>query len=235
MTNEGMSPADYAAINGCNNGGMWGDGAWWIIILFLFAFNGNGWGNNNGGVNPYVASAVTQSDLQRGFDQNATMSKLDAISSGICNGFSTAELSRVNGNNNIMTQLNAMQMQAQECCCDNKAAIADLKYTIATENCADRAAISAGVRDIIDAQTASTRAILDKMCQNEIDNLKQRNADQLAEINALRFAQSQTAQNAFIGQALNAQTAVLNPTPIPAYIVQNPNCCSSNTGCGSCA
>lgn len=235
MTNEGMSPADYAAINGCNNGGMWGVGAWWIIILFLFAFNGNGWGNNNGGINPYVASAVTQSDLQRGFDQNATMSKLDAISSGICNGFSTAELSRVNGNNNIMTQLNAMQMQAQECCCDNKAAIADLKYTIATENCADRAAISAGVRDIIDAQTASTRAILDKMCQNEIDNLKQRNADQLAEINALRFAQSQTAQNAFIGQALNAQTAVLNPTPIPAYVVQNPNCCSSNTGCGSCA
>lgn len=234
MTNEGMSPADYAAINGCNNGGMWGDGAWWIIILFLFAFNGNGWGNNNGGVNPYVASAVTQSDLQRGFDQNATMSKLDAISSGICNGFSTAELSRVNGNNNIMTQLNAMQMQAQECCCDNKAAIADLKYTMAAENCADRAAISAGVRDIIDAQTASTRAILDKMCQNEIDNLKQRNADQLAEINALRFAQSQTAQNAFIGQALNAQTAVLNPTPIPAYVVQNPNCCSSNTGCGSC-
>lgn len=225
MTSEGYSPADYAAMSG-NNGFGGGNEWFWIVILFLFR---GGWGNGsgNGGGN-----CVTQGDLQRGFDQSATISKLDTIGTTINNGFANAELSRVNGTMSLSQQLNNMSMANMECCCENKAQIADLKYTIATEACADRAAVEKGVRDIIDNNNSGIRAILDKMCQAEIDGLKQRNADQLAEINALKFAQSQTQQNAYIASALNAQTSILSPTPIPAYIVQNPNCCGQVSTCG---
>lgn len=86
------SLADIAAAtgNGRNNDGMFGgDGSWWIIVLFIFAFFGwgnNGWGNNgNGG--GYAATAATQADIQRGFDNSAVISKLDGINSGLCDGF----------------------------------------------------------------------------------------------------------------------------------------------------
>ena len=237
MTNE-MTPADIAAVTGGNrsNGMFGGDGAWWIIVLFLFAmfgWGGNGYGNNNGGASPYLTSAATQADIQRGFDQSSLTCKLDALTSTVSNGFASAEVARCNAQANLMSQLNSIAMAQQNCCCENRAAIADVKYSLATEACDNRATVTNGVRDIIDSQTAGFRAILDKMCQQEIDTLKSRNADLLADVNALRFAQSQTAQNAFISNALNAQTAILNPTPIPAYVVQNPNCCNTS-GCGTC-
>ena len=104
---------------------------------------------------------------------------------------------------------------------------------MATESCANRTAIGEGVRDIIDSQRAGVQTILDKMCQSEIDALKQRNTDLLAANGVLQNQISQNAQNAFITQALANQTAALSPTPVPAYVVQNPNCCGSYAGCGS--
>lgn len=234
MTGTDMSPADFAAVNGNNNNGLFG-GDWsaWIILFLIFGMFGGGWGGGFGGS---MNAAVTNADLQRGFDQNATIGHLDALGTAVNNGFANAEISRCNGTQNLMQELNGIAMAQQNCCCENRAAVADLKYTVATENCADRAALSTGVRDIIDSQNAGFRSILDKLCQNEIDALKQRNADQLAEINALRFAQSQTAQNGYIASLINGQTQILNPAPIPAYVVQSPYCCNSggNTGCGTC-
>ena len=84
---ESMSPADIAAVTGNNNFGFGGDGAWWLLILFLFAFNGGGWGNNAG------TTYNVDSSVQRGFDQSAIMSSLNGITSSICNGFSNAEIS----------------------------------------------------------------------------------------------------------------------------------------------
>ena len=243
LTNEnGLSAADIAAVmgsNGYNNGFGWGDGSFWIIILFLFAFMGNGWGGFGGGYGqmPYLMNN-TANDVQRGFDQASIMSSLGDITGAISNGFANAEISRCNANTNLLQSLNSISMAQQQCCCDNRASIADLKYTVATENCADRTALSEGVSRIITNQTANNQAILDKLCQLELDSFKQRNADLLAENNALKFAQSQTAQTAQILANNEAQTAALErylaPNPVPAYVVQNPNCCGTNfyNGCG---
>lgn len=242
LTNEnGLSAADIAAVmgsNGYNNGFGWGDGSFWIIILFLFAFMGNGWGGFGGnGQIPYMMTN-TNNDVQKGFDQAAIMSSLGDITGAISNGFANAEISRCNANTNLLQSLNSISMAQQQCCCDNRASIADLKYTVATENCADRNALSEGVSRIISNQTANNQAILDKLCQLELDSFKQRNADLLAENNALKFAQSQTAQTAQILANNEAQTAALErylaPNPVPAYVVQNPNCCGTNfyNGCG---
>ena len=205
---------------------------------------GNGWGNGFNG------SGGASNGIQRGFDQQAVMGGINGLTSAVSNGFANAEVSRCNAQTNILQALNANQaaMTAgmntlasglQNCCCENRAGIADLKYTVATENCADRAAVSDGIRDVIAANAANTQAIMDKLCALELDSVKQKNADLLAEVNALKFAQSQTAQTAQILRDNAHQTQALeqylNPAPIPAYMVQNPNCCNSfyhNCGCG---
>ena len=254
---SGLTAADVAAVVGNGGGfGGWGsDGAWWLIILFLFFMNG-GWGNYGyggmGGMMPWAMTGqgqATQTDIQRGFDQSALMGGINGLTAAINTGFGNAEVSRCNQQANILQTLNTNQaatlssmntlaMGLQNCCCENRAGLADLKYTVATENCADRAAVGEGIRDIITNATANTQAILDKLCALEIDGLKDRNAQLLADNNALRLAQSQTAQTAQILADNAAQTATLrqalNPTPIPAYVVQNPSCCASQPyyGCG---
>lgn len=220
--------------NGSTNGFGWGDGSFWIIILFLFAFMGNGWGNWGGG----SETTTINNDVQRGFDQQAVMSGLSGINSSVSNGFASAEISRCNMQANLLQSLNDMAMAFQNCCCENRAQAADLKYTIATEACADRQSVNDALRDVIASNTANTQAILDKMCQQEIDALKTQNANLQTQINLANLAQSQTDQTAKILADNAVQTATLeqrlNPTPVPAYVVQNPNCCGSNyyAGCG---
>lgn len=220
--------------NGSTNGFGWGDGSFWIIILFLFAFMGNGWGNWGGN------SGATQvnNDVQRGFDQQAVMSGLNGINAAVANGFAGAEISRCNAQANVLQTLNDIAMNMQSCCCENRAQAADLKYTIATEACADRQAVTDALRDVIASNTANTQAILDKMCQQEIDALKTQNANLQTQINLANLTASQTDQTAKILADNATQTATLkqslNPTPVPAYVVQNPNCCGTNIygGCG---
>ncbi len=250
-SNEGLSAADVAAVTNGNGGfgnGWGGDGAWWLLVLFLFAFNGN-WGNNGGfgGNNGYVVS-----DVQRGFDQNAIMSGLSGIQSSIsngfvdtatalCNGFAQAEISANARQMADMNQMFGLQSQLSQCCCENRLATADLKYTIAMENCADRQALSDGVRDIITNQNNGIQRILDTMCQDKIDAKNERIADLERQLTMANLAASQGAQTAAILANNDAQTAALEqylaPVPRPAYIVQNPNGCGCNTAatCGSCA
>ena len=227
LTTSEMTPADFAAING-NDNGWGGDNMWWLILLFL-VFGGNwGYGNNGG--------CGVGGEVQRGFDQSAIMGGINGLTTAVSNGFANAEISRCSSTTDLLQALNGMQMAQQQCCCDNRAGLADLKYTIATEACADRSAVSDGVRDIIASQTASTQAILDKLCQQEIDALKTQNANLQTQINMANLQASQTAQTARILADNSAQTTALeqylNPAPIPAYVVQNPNCCSQNVGCG---
>lgn len=258
---NGYSLADIAAATnggyGNGNGSFGGDGSWWIILLFLFFFGGWGnYGNSNGfgyggmgGFAPMfpVSAPATQNDIQRSFDQSAIINSLSNINNGITTGFSSAEISRGNSQANILSTLannqaattasmNALAAGLQQCCCDNRAGLADLKYTVATENCADRTALSDGIRDILTATQTQTQAILDKMCQQEIDALKTQNANLQTQINLANLQASQTAQTARILADNAAQTTALeqylNPAPIPAYVVQNPNCCTNMTGCG---
>jgi hypothetical protein len=262
--NAGFSPADLAAVMR-NNGDSFGNGnnIWWAILWIMMMMCG-GWNNggwNNGGNAPaqYVAA-----DVQRGFDQQATTSQISQLQTQVGQGFADAAVARCQGNANtvaaitngqfgitqaitgakdvIANGLNQLAMNQQNCCCENRAGLADLKYTVATENCADRQAISDGLRDLMAQNTANTNLIVqsqnqgfqgikDKLCQLELDGVKQENERLRTQLNMAALNASQTAQTADFSQMLQAQTQAITqtccPKAIPAYTVPNPNC-----GCG---
>lgn len=227
--------------NGYGNGfGYGGDGLFWIIILFLFAGMNGGWGNgfgNNGTILPFMMNQSGQNEVQRVVDQQSVMTGISALSAAQANGFANAEISRCNGLYNLTSQLNTIAMNQQNCCCENRAAVADLKYTMAQEAAATRANTDAKVQNV-----------MDKLCQLEMDGIKQNYENLIANmqntIDSLRTMNS----NARFDASQNAQTAAIQagqrtlaneieqyvlPTPRPAYVVQNPNCCAQQTfGCG---
>lgn len=237
---DSIGAADLAAIVGNNDGFGGNNGAWWLLILLIFA--NNGWGNSgfNGNSSGYAPYA-TVSDVQGGFDQAALIAGINGITTAVSNGFANAEISRTNALANLTNQMNTIAMNQQQCCCENRAAVADLKYTVATENCADRAAISEGIRDVIDNQTKGTQAIIDKLCALELDNYRRENDQLRTQLNMANLAASQNAQTAAILANNEAQTAALeaylSPVPRPSYLVQNPNCCgnyyTSSCGCNA--
>lgn len=256
---ENAQPNVNVYPNGGYNGGGYGDGfgnngAWWIIILFLFAMMG-GWGNNgnnNGGNVTYVpyGGGFGCNNVQQGFDQAAIMGGLNGIQSAVSNGFATAEVSRCNQQANTMQQLNSIGMSLQNCCCENRANIADLKYTIATENCADRQAITDALQAVSAQNAANTNALLttfnsgiqslkDQLCQDKIDQKNERIAELQNQLTLANLAASQNAQTAAIIANNEAQTTALEqylaPVPRPAYMVQNPNCCGNYYNACACA
>ena len=258
-----------------------GQGWWVLLLfLFAMnggwnngGFGGGRWNNNGDGALPYMMTESTQAAVQNGFNQQGIQSGINSLNQTVANGFADAAVARcnaqtttlqalsnnqmglyqtLNANQNANTAaMNQLAMNLQQCCCDNRQATSDLRFTIAQENCADRQAINTGVRDIIANQTANTQALInsqtqgfqaiqDKLCQLELDSYKQKVTDQAAEIVALKGAISQTAQTAQIIQDNNAQTAnlirAINPAPVPSYQVPNPytGCCGNQGfyGCG---
>lgn len=230
-----------------NSFGYGGDGLFWIIILFLFAAMSGGWGNgfgngNAGTILPFMMNQSGQSEVQRVVDQQSVMTGISALSAAQANGFANAEISRCNGLYNLTSQLSTIAMNQQNCCCENRAAVADLKYTMAQEAAATRANTDAKVQNV-----------MDKLCQLEMDGIKQNYENRIASmqntIDSLRTMNS----NARFDASQNAQTAAIQagqrtlaneveqyvlPTPRPAYVVQNPNCCAQQTfgcGCGAVA
>ena len=259
MFSNGVSLADIAAVTGNNrdNDGMGGNGAWWIVILLIFGWGGfgnNGWGNGNGMGS--TSAAYTDSAIQRGFDNQAVISKLDGITNGLCDGFYAVNNSMLTGFNGINTNImqtgygiqqainadtianmqntNALQAQLANCCCETREAIQGVNYNMATNTCALQNAMNNNTRDIIDSQQAGTRAILDYLCTKE-------NADLRDKVQKLELSASQDRQNALLTTAMTAQTSQIinsvNPTAIPAYVVPNPNTyvpygCGCNQSCG---
>lgn len=230
-----------------NSFGYGGDGLFWIIILFLFAAMSGGWGNgfgngNAGTILPFMMNQSGQSEVQRVVDQQSVMTGLSNISAAQANGFANAEISRCNGLYNLTSQLNNIAMNQQNCCCENRAAVADLKYTMAQE-----AALTRSNCD------ANNQKVLDKLCQLEMDGIKQNYENRIANMqntidtlrtmnSNARFDASQNAQTADIQAGQRALANEIEqyvvPTPRPAYVVQNPNCCPSQTfgcGCGAVA
>ena len=218
---NGLSAADVAAVvrnNGgaFGNGGFWGDGSFWIIILFLFAFMGNGWGGfggNAGGAMPYVVNNM-DSTVQRGFDQQAVIGGINGITASInslaqgqCNGFNGVTQAVNNGfygaeiaNNSrqmgLLQQLNAMQMAQQNCCCENRAAVADLKYTVATEACNDRAAVNDALNTLTNVVNAGFQGIHNELCQDRLEAKDLRIHELENQLNVAAFNTSQVAQTA---------------------------------------
>ncbi len=152
-------------------------------------------------------------------------SKFDTVQAITNDRFDTVQ-AITNAANNLNTTMMQNEANRQQCCCDNKAALADLRYTVATENCADRAALSDGIRDIITNQTANTQAILDKMCQQEIEAKNSEIANLRTQLNMQNLAASQSAQTAQLIADNTAQTQyIVNrvaPYPTPAYVVNPP-------------
>lgn len=220
---KGYNLSDIAAVTGNRGGdGMFGDNGWWIILLFLFAGWGRGFGGFGGG--GYEAAPATQADVRAAVDQQTLISKLDqqtygladstyALNNAITNGFHGVDTAICTLGYNMQGGFNALGHQISDCCCETGRAIergfAETNYNLATQACDTRRAIE-----------DSTRSILDFLTQDKIATLA-------AENQSLKFAASQAAQNAYL-------VGELRPCPVPAYTVPNPYCCNTYVGgCGA--
>ena len=244
-------------------GNCFGGDGWWIILLLL-AFNG-GWGNGMGNFGnqmgydfPWLLNGQqgVNANVNNGF-QNAMLNDsitsirdgVTGVSTQLCNGFSDIQMALANGFSGIEQGANARQManmqQAfgiqsalQNCCCENRAGIADLKYTVATENCADRTQSMQNTRDIMENCNRNNQAILDKLCQLELDGFKRENDNLRTQLNMAALRESQTAQNAFIQQGFSNEVDQLynrlNNCPVPCTPVYGRTpifTCNNNGGC----
>lgn len=222
---SGYNLSDIAAVtrntSGNNGEGMWGDGAWWIILLFLFAGgwgNGNGWGGGGGGGN-------TRDAVSYGFDMNGLENGIRGLEHGICDGFyeintglltgfGNTNMAAMQNTNAIMNRLCDMSADQAACCCETQRLIerglCEVNYNILTQSNATNTNIANAARDIIENNNNGVRSILDFLTQDKINTLQ-------AENQALRLTASQQAQNSYLIEQLGAKA------PIPAYVVANPN------------
>lgn len=249
--------------NGGFGNGFGGDWAWIILLLLLC---GNGWNNGGGfggdGIYPWMNQS---NQINGGFrDQmingsiNGIQNSLNGISTQLCNGFAgveqganarqMADMNQIFGLQTAMSQgFNGLGSQFADCCCENRLGLADLKYTVATENCADRTSAMQNTRDIIESQTRSTQAILDKLCALELDGVKNQLAQAQREnvglqnqLNMATLRESQTAQNALITQGFSNEVDALynrlNSCPVPTTPVYGRTpifTCNNGCGCGA--
>lgn len=284
------SLADIAAVtdnNRNNNNGFDGNNGWWILIILFALFGwgrggyGNGYGSGSeanvvyvpmGGMNGGVGAEV-----QRGFDNQSVINKLNGLENGICslgydqlaqmNGINTNimqtgysiqnglcslgydQLTQMNGINtnvtqsgnaiqNAITQMgitnmqnaNALSTQLSNCCCENRQGQADIKYAMATDTCAITTAINQAAQQIMQNDNANYRQLHDEQVAIQMQAKDTKIQEQASLINSLNLAQSQANQNQYL-------VAILRPSPVPAYTVQNPwattqyGCCGSNSSC----
>ena len=233
-------------------GGGFGD----LLVLFLFAamFGMGGFGGFGGGFGdgmfPWLIAgqAGINTNTNNGFDNAALSAQLSGIQSSLTTGFSNAEVANCNramdalnaSYTNQIASLNrsfdaqtavtagqtALASQFADCCCENRLASANLSALVQSENCADRAALSDGIRDVIASQTAGTQRILDKLCDQELAAERRENDQLRQQLNMANLAASQTAQTARLLADNAAQTQQIEnyvrPQINPAYIVPNP-------------
>lgn len=238
-------------------GGFGGLGGFGGAMMGADMFGLYPWLNNSQNINDGFRDQMMNTSING--IQNSITSGFGDVQTALCGGFAGVNASVNNAQNALAQQLytnqisdlersfaaqtantqaiNGVNMSLQNCCCENRSNIADLKYTVATENCADRQVISDGIRDILSATQAQTQAILDKMCQDKIDAKNDTISQLRSELLYARGQASQDVQTAVIqaGQRnlANEVEQYVAPRAIPAYPVQNPNCCYNNGfGCG---
>lgn len=241
MLGNGIGLADIAAVTKGNDDGGWGgDGGWWVLIILfaLFGWGGNGWGGQGGG--SATQGALTRGDLCMDMNFNDLQNAVRNVSDGVNLGFAnlnsticnqqydtarminasdTATAAGFNAMNvSNLQSFNALQAQLAQCCCENRAAIAETNYNMAQNTCAITNQIQNSTRDIVDATNAGTQAILSQMCADKISTLEN-------ELAQARLSASQSAQNQYL-------ISQLRPQPEPAFIVPNPFTGQSGYGYG---
>lgn len=218
---------------GNGGGGMFGgnNGDWgWIVLLLLLGWNNNGFGGNGGGNNLYPW--MNQLDATTAGFQNAQLASqlsgiqnsVNGISNQLCNSFAAVESGANARQMANMQQMFDLSTQFGNCCCENRLATANLNTAIAQ-----------AANSIIQNQNANTQAIKDQLCQDKIEEKN----DLIAQLRSeLMYARGQASQDVQTAAIQAGQRALANeveqyvlPTPRPAYIVQNPNCCQQYTGC----
>lgn len=216
-----------------NGGGMFGgnNGDWgWIVLLLLLGWNNNGFGGNGGGNNLYPW--MNQLDATTAGFQNAQLASqlsgiqnsVNGISNQLCNSFAAVESGANARQMANMQQMFDLSTQFGNCCCENRLATANLNTAIAQ-----------AANSIIQNQNANTQAIKDQLCQDKIEEKN----DLIAQLRSeLMYARGQASQDVQTAAIQAGQRALANeveqyvlPTPRPAYIVQNPNCCQQYGGC----
>ncbi len=245
-----VQPAGGFGNNG-GNGFMDGSG-WWILLLFILL---GGWGNNNGigggfgggmgGGNLYPW--MNQSNqINDGFQNQLMNDNITSIRDGVfgistqlCNSFAGVAQQLSTNQMADMERSFAVQSALQNCCCENQKGIESLRYTVATENCADRTQSLMNTRDIIDSQTRGTQAILDKLCALELDGVKgqlaaaqRENVGLQNQINMANLAASQAAQTAQVVDNIYNRLSTGPVGTVPVYGEQPIFTCNNNNGCG---
>ena len=235
-------------------GGGWGMGGYGMMGMDGFGLYP--WLNNSQNINGGFRDQMLNTSVNG--IQNAITSGFGDVQTALCGGFAGVNAS-INGAQNALAQqlysnqladlersfaaqtaqtagMSNLQSQLAQCCCDNRLATAQTQALVQSENCADRQALSDGIRDLIANQTAGTQRILDQMCADKIDAKN----DTIAQLRSeLLYARGQASQDVQTAAIQAGQRALANeveqyvaPKAVPAYIVQNPNCCGNYNGCG---
>lgn len=265
-TNNGAYPYPvYPAMGGFGSGfgGFGGDGAIWIILIIalLGGFNNGNGGFYGGNNNDFAWLSNGQKDIMNhtsdGFNslhlsnqvegirddvndiQNAICNSTASVTSAINNGFYNSEIAAANRQMANMNTAFDLSRQFADCCCENRLGIANLNSTILSENCADRAALADGLKDVLINQTANTQRILDQLCNDKIDAKNEKIADLERQLSMKDLQASQVAQNAFIAQGfaneVDALYNRLSNCPVPSTPVYGRTpifTCPNNNGCG---
>lgn len=267
MTQDGLSPADIAAVTGnrMNGGFGFGDGNFFdlIVLFFIMMLFGGGWNNGmNGGMNggmgmyPWLNQ---QNQMNDGFQNQLLNDNITSIrdnvfgiSTQLCNGFAGVNSSIANGfaqaeiANNArqiadMNQMFGLQSQLAQCCCDNRLATCQTQNIVQNEGNMTRFADANNTRDIIDSNNQGFQKVLDKLCQLELDGVKQENANLRTQLNMATLRESQTAQNAFIQNGFANEVDQLynrlNNCPVPTTPVYGRTpifTCNGNQNQGCC-
>lgn len=241
-----------------------------LLLLLGWGNNGWGNGGFGGGYGNDIYPWMNQANLTSNGFQNQMLNdnitgirdSISALAMQLCNCCGDVQMALANGFAGVEAGANARQianmqqafasqtaltqgmndigMSLQNCCCENRANIADLKYTVATENCADRQVVSDGIRDLLANQTANTQKILDQLCAERIERKDDEIANLRQQIAMKDLAASQVAQNAFISQGFSNEVdqlySRLNSCPIPSTPVfgRTPifTCNQNSCGCG---
>ena len=248
--------------NGYGNGGFFGGDGIWAIVLLALLFNNGGWGGFGGGNNnDFAWLSNGQKDIMtntnNGFDtlhlsnqlegnrdaingiSNQICNSTASVNSNVTNGFYNAEIAAANRQMANMNTAFDLSRQFADCCCENRLGIANLNSTILSENCADRAALADGLKDVLINQTANTQRILDQLCNDKIDAKNEKIADLERQLSMKDLQASQIAQNSFIAKGfadeVDALYNRLSNCPVPSTPVYGRTpifTCNNGCGCG---